>query len=107
MDVFIGTGEERPSSILKNTTTLKVGEWLDYDVKDRLFLAAVPKLAANQLKISYQIKYWTQKRNTLDEDTKKTLIYVQLGIVGGGLAVAVVLLLMMCFVKRFKRWFEL
>jgi hypothetical protein len=35
------------------------------------------------------------------------LIIVQLGIVVGGLVLALVLLLFMCFIKRFKRWFEL
>ena len=32
---------------------------------------------------------------------------MQLGIVVGGLVLALVLLLFMCFIKRFKRWFEL
>lgn len=59
MDVFLATGVEEPSQIVKNTTTLKVGEWVEYNIKDRVFLAVTPKAASNSLKVSYRIALWT------------------------------------------------
>ena len=59
MDVIIAIGVEEPSQIVKNSTTLKVGEWVEYNIKDRVFLAVTPKAASNSLKVSYRIALWT------------------------------------------------
>ena len=59
MDVYVSIGDERPTNILKNTSSIKIGEWFEYDIRNRIYLAVVPKNGSNFMQVSYQINVWT------------------------------------------------
>ena len=76
MDIYLAYGDTlATSTLMKNTSTFKVGEWISFDVVNTVFIAAVPKpqTAFNSINLTVKVEPWVNQRNKLDLDSAKLL----------------------------------
>ena len=108
MDLYIAYGDTLASSTL-NTTLLKINDTVQYDVQNRVFIAVVPKNGSTStaFKMTFYIQPFATDRNKLGDDKAALLSLIQLSIIGGGISVVFVVIIFMCFIRRFQRWNQL
>ena len=108
MDLYIAYGDTLATSTL-NTTQMKINDTAQYDVQNRVFIAAVPKNGSTStaFKMTFHIEPFVTDRNKLDDDKAALLSLIQLSIIGGGISVVFVVIIVMCFIRRFQRWNQL
>ncbi len=108
MDLYIAYGDTLATSTL-NKTALKINQTVQYDVQNRVFIAVVPKNGSTTtaFKMTFYIEPFKSDRHKLDDDNAALLSLIQLSIIGGGISIVFVVIIILCFFRRFQRWNQL